>query len=102
MVRRASGEETRRKDSKDSVDVSHTGYVFGAWAKKMVSHSFSEDYERLARLEFFNKKLLVFDLDDPSREVLGRNKLGFTYKALSEFLLIVVGGIVIHVLGIQM
>ncbi|MED6133257.1 hypothetical protein PIB30_026845 [Stylosanthes scabra] len=81
--RRASGEETiRRKDSKDSA-----GYVFGAWAKKMVSQSFSEDSERLGRLEFSNKKFPVFDLDDllrASAEVLGRGKLGITYKASLE------------------
>ncbi|RYR58022.1 hypothetical protein HN51_008233 [Arachis hypogaea] len=80
--RRASAEETRRKDSKDSA-----GYVFGAWAKKMVSHSFSEDSERLGRLEFSNKKFPVFDLDDllrASAEVLGRGKLGITYKATLE------------------
>ncbi|XLV04161.1 hypothetical protein S245_018498, partial [Arachis hypogaea] len=77
--RRASAEETRRKDS--------AGYVFGAWAKKMVSHSFSEDSERLGSLEFSNKKFPVFDLDDllrASAEVLGRGKLGITYKATLE------------------
>ncbi|MED6120221.1 hypothetical protein PIB30_019014 [Stylosanthes scabra] len=81
--RRASEEETiRREDSKDSA-----GYVFGAWAKKMVSQSFSEDSERLGRLEFSNKKFPVFDLDDllrASAEVLGRGKLGITYKASLE------------------
>ena len=64
------------------------GYVFGAWAKKMVSHpGNSDDSERLGRLEFSNKTYPVFDLDDllrASAEVLGRGKLGITYKATLE------------------
>ncbi|MED6221108.1 hypothetical protein PIB30_051209 [Stylosanthes scabra] len=80
------------------------GYVFGAWTKKMVSHSISEDSERLERLESSNKNFPLSDLDDllmASIEVLRRDKLGITYKALPEFLMIVVG-IVIYVLGIHM
>lgn len=47
----------------------------------------SEDSERLGRLEFSNKKLPVFDMDDllrASAEVLGRGNLGITYKATLE------------------
>lgn len=78
--KRSSEKETRRNDS--------AGYVFGAWAKKMVTYTGnSEDSERLGRLEFSNKKLPVFDMDDllrASAEVLGRGDLGITYKATLE------------------
>ncbi|KAG4991805.1 hypothetical protein JHK87_025262 [Glycine soja] len=78
--RRTYGKESTRNDS--------AGYVFGAWAKKMVSYAGNGDAsERLGRLEFSNKKLPVFDLDDllrASAEVLGRGNLGITYKATLE------------------
>ncbi|XP_061342941.1 probable leucine-rich repeat receptor-like protein kinase At1g68400 [Gastrolobium bilobum] len=77
--RRASGKEARRNDS--------AGYVFRAWANKMVYYRSSEDSERLGQLEFSNKKFPVFDLDDllrASAEVLGRGNLGITYKATLE------------------
>lgn len=66
----------------------HIEYVFRAWAKKMVSYAGNGDAsERLGRLEFSNKKLPVFDLDDllrASAEVLGRGNLGITYKTTLE------------------
>ncbi|KAJ1383009.1 Protein kinase domain [Sesbania bispinosa] len=78
--KQASGKAKRRNDS--------AGYVFGAWAKKMVSYpGKSDDSERLGRLEFSNKKFPVFDMDDllrASAEVLGRGNLGVTYKATLE------------------
>ncbi|KAK7314821.1 hypothetical protein VNO77_33349 [Canavalia gladiata] len=78
--RRASRNEARTNDS--------ARYVFGAWAKKMVSNAgTSEGSERLGQLEFSNKKVPVFDLDDllrASAEVLGRGNLGITYKATLE------------------
>lgn len=64
------------------------GYVFGAWAKKMVSIvGNSEDSEKLGQLEFSNKKFQVFDMDDllrASAEVLGGGDFGVTYKATLE------------------
>ncbi|XP_047149492.1 probable leucine-rich repeat receptor-like protein kinase At1g68400 [Vigna umbellata] len=78
--RQTSGKEVRRDDS--------AGHVFGAWAKKMVASAGGSDVsERLGRLEFSNKKLPVFDLDDllrASAEILGRGNLGITYKATLE------------------
>lgn len=66
----------------------HIEYVFRAWAKKMVSYAGNSDVSgRLGKLEFSNKKLPVFDLDDllrASAEVLGRGNLGITYKATLE------------------
>lgn len=54
----------------------------------MVSYAGNGDAsERLGRLEFSNKKLPVFDLDDllrASAEVLGRGNLGITYKTTLE------------------
>ncbi|CAJ1952367.1 unnamed protein product [Sphenostylis stenocarpa] len=78
--RQTSGKEARANDS--------AGNVFGAWANKMVAYAGSSDVsERLGRLEFSNKKLPVFDLDDllrASAEILGRGNLGITYKATLE------------------
>jgi len=57
------------------------GYAFGAWAKKMVAYAGGSDVsERLGRLEFSNKKLPVFDLDDllrASAEILGKRELRY-------------------------
>ncbi|XP_019443251.1 PREDICTED: probable leucine-rich repeat receptor-like protein kinase At1g68400 [Lupinus angustifolius] len=78
--KRSSEKETRRHGS--------ARYVFGAWAKKMVTYAgTSEDSEGLGRLEFCNKKFAVFDIDDllrASAEVLGKGNLGMTYKATLE------------------
>lgn len=60
------------------------GYVFGAWASNVGN---SEDSGRLGQLEFFDKKLQVFDMDDllrASAEVVGRGEFGVTYKATLE------------------
>lgn len=46
-----------------------------------------EDPERRVELEFFDKTIPVFDLDDllrASAEVLGNGKVGSTYKATLE------------------
>lgn len=46
-----------------------------------------EDPERRVELEFFDKTIPVFDLDDllrASAEVLGKGKVGSTYKATLE------------------
>ncbi|XP_057446511.1 leucine-rich repeat receptor-like protein kinase PXC1 isoform X2 [Lotus japonicus] len=79
-IRKASRKETRRDGS--------AGYVFGAWARKMVSYpGNSEESQRLGQLEFSNKNFPVFDLDDllrASAQVLGRGNLGVTYKATLE------------------
>lgn len=65
-----------------------TGFVFGAWANKMVTNAGNrEESGRLGILEFPNKKLPVFDMDDllrASAQVLGRGNLGITYKATLE------------------
>ncbi|RHN52227.1 putative protein kinase RLK-Pelle-LRR-III family [Medicago truncatula] len=78
--RKARGNEERINDS--------ARYVFGAWAKKMVSIvGNSEDSEKLGQLEFSNKKFQVFDMDDllrASAEVLGGGDFGVTYKATLE------------------
>ncbi|ESW24501.1 hypothetical protein PHAVU_004G136100 [Phaseolus vulgaris] len=80
LFRKRRGKEVRRNDS--------DGHVFGDWAKKMVAYGGGSDVsERLGRLEFSNKKLPVFDLDDllrASAEILGRGNLGITYKATLE------------------
>lgn len=52
----------------------------------------TEDPERRVELEFFYKNTPVFDLDDllrASAEVLGKGKLGSTYKATLESGLVV-------------
>ncbi|KAL5081221.1 hypothetical protein RYX36_009642 [Vicia faba] len=74
--RKARGNETRRNGS--------SRYVFGAWASNVGN---SEDSGRLGQLEFFDKKLQVFDMDDllrASAEVVGRGEFGVTYKATLE------------------
>ncbi|KAJ0042114.1 hypothetical protein Pint_17835 [Pistacia integerrima] len=55
--------------------------------KKMATLRSSEDPERMVELEFLVRLILVFDLDDSLRastEVLGKGKLGSTYKATLE------------------
>ncbi|XP_038687611.1 probable leucine-rich repeat receptor-like protein kinase At1g68400 [Tripterygium wilfordii] len=55
--------------------------------KKMPSFLSTVDPERGVDLEFFDKNIPVFDLDDllrASAEVLGKGKLGTTYKATLE------------------
>ncbi|KAK3226048.1 hypothetical protein Dsin_005910 [Dipteronia sinensis] len=52
--------------------------------KKMPNSQSSDDPERVVELKFFDKNIPVFDLDDllrASAEVLGKGKLGTTYKA---------------------
>lgn len=55
--------------------------------KKMPSSYSSEDPERTVELEFLDRTIPIFDLDDllrASAEVLGKGKLGSTYKASLE------------------
>ncbi|KAL9381595.1 hypothetical protein Peur_027252 [Populus x canadensis] len=58
------------------------------WTDKKTAYSRSaEDPERSVELQFFDKNIPVFDLDDllrASAEVLGKGKLGTTYKANLE------------------
>uniref|UniRef100_A0A3N7ES22 Protein kinase domain-containing protein n=1 Tax=Populus trichocarpa TaxID=3694 RepID=A0A3N7ES22_POPTR len=58
------------------------------WTDKKMPHSQStEDPERRIELQFFDKNIPVFDLDDllrASAEVLGKGKLGTTYSANLE------------------
>ncbi|KAG5247138.1 inactive receptor kinase [Salix suchowensis] len=58
------------------------------WTDKKMQHSQStEDPERRIELQFFDKNIPVFDLDDllrASAEVLGKGKLGPTYRANLE------------------
>ncbi|XP_011046105.1 PREDICTED: probable inactive receptor kinase At2g26730 [Populus euphratica] len=58
------------------------------WTDKKPAYSRSaEDRERSVELQFFDKNIPVFDLDDllrASAEVLGKGKLGTTYKANLE------------------
>ncbi|KAI4351955.1 hypothetical protein L6164_006254 [Bauhinia variegata] len=77
--KRKRGEEKTRNES--------AAYTFGVWAQKMSFPERAEDSERLGQLQFFNKELPVFDLDDllrASAEVLGKGNLGATYKATLE------------------
>ncbi|KDP46477.1 hypothetical protein JCGZ_08449 [Jatropha curcas] len=59
-----------------------------AWTQRKLPHSESTgDPERRVELEFFERDVPVFDLDDllrASAEVLGKGKLGATYKANLE------------------
>ncbi|EOY19709.1 Leucine-rich repeat transmembrane protein kinase family protein, putative [Theobroma cacao] len=60
--------------------------------KKMSSSQSTEDPERTVELEFFDKNIPVFDLEDllrASAEVLGKGKLSTTYKATLESGLVV-------------
>ncbi|KAJ0047672.1 hypothetical protein Pint_16577 [Pistacia integerrima] len=55
--------------------------------KKTTTSRSSEDPERTVELEFLDRTIPVFDLDDllrASAEVLGKGKLGSTYKATLE------------------
>ncbi|KAJ4713957.1 Receptor kinase [Melia azedarach] len=55
--------------------------------RKMPNSRSTKDPERRVELEFFDKNTPVFDLDDllrASAEVLGKGKLGSTYKATLE------------------
>ncbi|KAF2291655.1 hypothetical protein GH714_027907 [Hevea brasiliensis] len=58
------------------------------WTEKKLLHSQSTgDPERRVELEFFDRNIAVFDLDDllrASAEVLGKGKHGTTYKANLE------------------
>ncbi|XP_011035435.1 PREDICTED: probable inactive receptor kinase At2g26730 isoform X2 [Populus euphratica] len=58
------------------------------WTDKKMPHSQgTEDPERRIELQFFDKNIPVFDLDDllrASAEVLGKGKLGTTYSANLE------------------
>ncbi|KAF2312550.1 hypothetical protein GH714_035038 [Hevea brasiliensis] len=58
------------------------------WTEKKLTHSQStKDPERKVELEFFERNIAVFDLDDllrASAEVLGNGKHGTTYKANLE------------------
>lgn len=65
-----------------------TGEGSVEWAEKR-RHSWESrgDPERTVALEFFDKDIPVFDLDDllrASAEVMGKGKLGTTYKATLE------------------
>lgn len=60
--------------------------------KKMSASQRALDPERTAELEFFEKSIPAFDLDDllrASAEVLGKGKLSTTYKASLESGLVV-------------
>ncbi|XP_022715474.1 probable leucine-rich repeat receptor-like protein kinase At1g68400 [Durio zibethinus] len=64
----------------------------GSAEKKMSPSPRAEDPERTAELEFFDKNIPVFDLDDllrASAEVVGKGKFSTTYKATLESGLVV-------------
>ncbi|KAF6150701.1 hypothetical protein GIB67_020784 [Kingdonia uniflora] len=55
--------------------------------KKMQNSGSTGDPERIVELDFFDKERPVFDLDDllrASAEMLGKGRLGSTYKAILE------------------
>ncbi|KAJ7975494.1 LRR receptor-like kinase [Quillaja saponaria] len=77
----------KRVHEKETPTSEQTGHGFRGWAQKMSSLESTEDPERTGQLEFFNKELPGFDLDDllrASAEVLGKGNLGTTYKATLE------------------
>lgn len=77
--RRVQGKETKKEKEDEHPNE-------GEVRKAQWSAS-TDDPERTADLEFFNKHKPVFDLDDllrASAEVLGKGKLGTTYKATLE------------------
>lgn len=56
-------------------------------ANKMIWSSSADDLSKIIDLEFFDKERPAFNLDDllrASAEVLGKGRLGTTYKALLE------------------
>lgn len=62
------------------------GYA-GIEEKKRYRSENAEDPERMVKLEFFDKKRPVFDSDDllrASAKVMGKGKLGTTYRATLE------------------
>ncbi|KAH7852038.1 hypothetical protein Vadar_019747 [Vaccinium darrowii] len=72
------------KDAKG--DQSGEGYV-GTEEKKMYWSENTDDPERMLKLEFFDKRRQVFDSHELLRakaKVMGKGKLGTTYKAVLE------------------
>lgn len=71
-----------------SIHICQIGGGSAEWTDKKIPYSQGrEDPERTVELEFFEKNVPVFDLDDllrASAEVLGKGKLGTTYKATLE------------------
>ncbi|XWS60789.1 hypothetical protein CRYUN_Cryun07bG0067400 [Craigia yunnanensis] len=77
----------RRETSKNAGDAS-----IGLADKKMRPSQRKGDPEGTVELEFFDKNILAFDLDDllrASAEILGKGKLSTTYKATLESGLVV-------------
>ncbi|KAK9278882.1 hypothetical protein L1049_028462 [Liquidambar formosana] len=78
----------RKVHGKEVTKAEQAGEGSVEWAEKIIPHSEStEDPERTVELDFFDKSIPVFDLDDllgASAEVLGKGKLGTTYKAVLE------------------
>ncbi|KAG5535670.1 hypothetical protein RHGRI_023436 [Rhododendron griersonianum] len=76
--------KVRGKDAKG--DQSGKGYA-GIEEKKRNRSENGDDPERMVKLEFFDKKRPVFDSDDllrASAKVMGKGKLGTTYRATLE------------------
>ncbi|RVW69963.1 putative leucine-rich repeat receptor-like protein kinase [Vitis vinifera] len=78
----------RKSQRKEATTGQQTGEGSVEWAEKR-RHSWESrgDPERTVALEFFDKDIPVFDLDDllrASAEVMGKGKLGTTYKATLE------------------
>ncbi|RVW25936.1 putative leucine-rich repeat receptor-like protein kinase [Vitis vinifera] len=77
-----------KSQRKEATTGQQTGEGSVEWAEKR-RHSWESrgDPERTVALEFFDKDIPVFDLDDllrASAEVMGKGKLGTTYKATLE------------------
>ncbi|GFZ00957.1 hypothetical protein Acr_14g0005920 [Actinidia rufa] len=78
--RRAHGKEPKG-DQSGKVSVKGRAKKRRYWSEN------TENPERTVKLEFFDKERTVFDLDDllrASAEVMGKGKLGTTYKAMLE------------------
>ncbi|XP_057969434.1 leucine-rich repeat receptor-like protein kinase PXC1 [Malania oleifera] len=80
---------SRRQRRAQRLQKEAAGEGFAGWVEKAVYHSENtEDPERVVELQFFNKEMIVFDLDDllrASAEVISeKGKLGTTYKTMLE------------------
>ncbi|KAL5747012.1 hypothetical protein ACOSQ2_024309 [Xanthoceras sorbifolium] len=78
----------KKMHGKEKAKEEHTGDGSAELSEKKVPNSrSSEDPERVVELQFFDKNIPIFDLDDllrASAEVLGKGTLGTTYKATLE------------------
>ncbi|KAK4362624.1 hypothetical protein RND71_017865 [Anisodus tanguticus] len=78
--RRSKRKETQGEDKQGNISIENV-------KKRSYWSESTEDPERTLDLEFFDKDISVFDMDDllrASAEVLGKGKLSTTYRAILE------------------